>query len=137
MEITFSLPHVFSAGSDPVDNAQVLRLLLESLIAINRAYLRRHPVPALYQSGVVYRRTVTWDSIPELYAKKFGDCKSLAAALIAEYRNKGIQADPEFRWYTNSKGERDYHILVEMANQKREDPSRRLGMGARENAWPR
>lgn len=131
--IPFGLSHVFQADSNPVENAEVLRLLLESLTAINRAYLRTHVVPALYQSGVVYGRTQIWDSIPDLYARGKGDCKSLTAALIAEYRNQGIKTEPVFRWVRNSQGERDYHILVQTAKGF-EDPSKRLGMGQHENA---
>jgi len=134
MQITLDLPHVFFPGSHSEDNAYALRALLECLININRAYLRNHAVPALYRSGVVYGRTQIWDSIPALYKKGYGDCKSLTAALIAEYRNQGIECKPVFRWRNreSAPGVRDFHILVHTAKGF-EDPSKVLGMGKNEN----
>lgn len=134
MQISFNLPHVFYPGSSPRDNALVLRALLEFLIDVNTSYLRFHRVLPLYQSGVYYKRTQTWDCIPSLYALGYGDCKSLTAALVSEYRSKGIAADPVFRFNPNDRGGNDFHILVETVKGF-EDPSRRLGMGANENAY--
>jgi hypothetical protein len=127
MIIEFGLSHAFSPDSDPVDNAQVLRLLLESLVAIDRAYLRRHSAPALYKSGVTYGRTRIWESIPDALLRGRADCKTLSAWKIAEDRNKGISVEPAFRWITNSQGQRDYHILLEYKDHW-EDPSKILGM---------
>ncbi len=132
MDITFNVPHVFYPGSSHDENADALRILLDGLIRLNLAYLRHHSVPALYQSGVVYGRTEIWDTIPALYARKFGDCKSLTAALIAEYHVKGIEARPVFRFNPRRDGGLDYHILVQTGNQF-EDPSKVLGMGRDEN----
>ncbi len=152
MRITFNLPHAFYPGSHPAQNGDVLRALLDCLIDVNVAFLRDHSVPALYRSGVVYGRTVLWDSIPALYTPKtqqeiaeiraagfyiprdieglaFGDCKSLTCALIAQYRVSGIAANPVFRWIhrEDGSGELDYHILVQTAH-KFEDPSKVCGM---------
>lgn len=129
MQVIFRLPHLYHQGSNPDENAIVLRALLECLVGVNLAFLKYHSVPGLYQSGVVYRRTVEWDSIPALYSRGYGDCKSLSAALIAEYRRKGIEATPVFRWVTNPQGDRDFHILVQTLKGY-EDPSRKLGMNA-------
>lgn len=138
MQITYNLPHVFFQGASKVENAQVLRILLDALIRLNEAFLRNHAVPGLYQSGVVYGRTQIWETIPALYARKYGDCKSLTAALIAEYRRKGIKCEPVFRWVgakdPDRQGETDYHILVQTAKGF-EDPSKVLGMGRNENAY--
>ena len=133
MQITFNLPHVFNPASNPVDNAYALRALLDCLVSINLAYLKRHPAPALYKSGVVYGRTVIWDSIPALYDRGYGDCKSLSDALIAEYRIKKIACEPAFRWIRNDNGSTDFHILVQVGDRF-EDPSKKLGMGRSENA---
>lgn len=127
MDITFSVPHVFYQGSSQDENADALRILLDALIRVNLAYLHHHSVPALYQAGVVYGRTEIWDSIPALYARKFGDCKSLTAALVAQYLIKGIEAKPEFRFLPMPDGSTEYHILVRV-NGVNEDPSKRLGM---------
>jgi hypothetical protein len=139
MRITFDLPHVFFPGSDQEENAHALGILLACLVRLNRAYLRNHSVPALYQSGVVYGRTQVWDTIPALYQRGYGDCKSLTAALIAEYLQKGIACKPVFRWMPrqDGSGNTDYHILVLKESGKSgvfEDPSKVLGMGQNENA---
>jgi len=136
MQITFDLPFVFNPFSSKADNARSLRALLEMLIQQNLIFLEGHPrTPALYRAGVVYRRTEVWDCIPALYLRGYGDCKSLSAALIAEYRFHGIAAVPVFRWQerANGDGNRDFHILVQ-TDRGFEDPSRRLGMGANEVA---
>lgn len=133
MQIVINLPHVFNPDSPSGENAAVLRALLDCLIDINLAYLRYHSVPGLYGSGVVYGRTKIWEPIPALYARGYGDCKSLTAALIAEYETQGIQAAPVFRWTINSHGIPDFHILVQTAKGF-EDPSKRLGMGQDEFA---
>ena len=132
MQISFDLPHVFGPGSNPESNAYALRILLDSLIQLNLVFLQNHTVPALYRSGVVYGRTKIWDTIPALYIRRYGDCKSLSAALIAEYRHKGIECQPSFRWRPAQNGTRDYHILVQ-TNRGFEDPSKVLGMGQNEN----
>lgn len=132
MQITFDLPHVFFPGSSSEENAYALRALLDCLITLNRAYLRNHAVPALYRSGVVYGRTKVWDTIPALYQRGYGDCKSLSAALIAEYREQGIECQPVFRWVQRANGVKDFHILVQRGNVF-EDPSKQLGMGKNEN----
>ncbi len=133
MEISFNMPHVFFPGAPTVENAAALRILLDCLINLDRAYLRTHAAPSLYQSGVRYGRTRLWEPIPALYARRYGDCKSLSAALIAEYREAGEEAVPVFRWIRNANGGTDFHILVQSARGF-EDPSKRLGMGTNENA---
>jgi hypothetical protein len=84
---------------------------------------------------VVYGRTKLWEPIPALYQRGYGDCKSLTAALIAQYRKKRIACEPVFRWVRKPErqGETDYHILVH-TDKGFEDPSKVLGMGADENS---
>lgn len=132
MQITFNLPHVFFPGSDRTENAEVLEVLLDTAIRINGIYLRKmkrtgHSVPSLYESGVVYSRTRWWEPIPALYERGYGDCKSLTAAIIAEYQHKGVACRPVFRWNPNPEST-DYHILVQTATEF-QDPSKILGMG--------
>lgn len=139
-KIDLDLPRVFYPGSSPRDNSAALKGLLERLTEANLEYLRNSPaaksgaVPPLYSSGVVYGRTTDWDSIPALYARGYGDCKSLTCALVAEYRNAGRDAKAVFRYVVNSKGSYDFHILVQTPYGF-EDPSKVLGMGNDENAW--
>jgi hypothetical protein len=137
MDITFSIPHAFFPDSSQETNADALRALLDCLIRLNLAFLRTHTPPSLYRSGVRYGRTQIWDSIPALYERGYGDCKSLTCALIAEYRMKGIQATPVFRFNPRNDGSgmSDYHILVQLPDGTFEDPSKRLGMGQNENAY--
>jgi hypothetical protein len=134
MQITLNLLHVFHPGSDPVDNALALEALLELMVALNRAFLRRHPgCKPLYASGVRYGRTRIWEPIPALYARGYGDCKSLATARIAELRQSGVDCKPVFRWVQRPDGVRDFHILVQTGDTF-EDPSKTLGMGENENS---
>lgn len=116
----------------------MLEILLNSLVQINLVFLQRmkrqgYTVPSLYESGVVYARTQWWEPIPALYKRTFGDCKSLTAAIVAEYTMKKIKARPVFRWNPKPRST-DYHILVQ-TSKGFEDPSKVLGMGKDENAW--
>lgn len=130
MEITFDLPHVFCPEASQVENALVLNKLLELMIAVNMDYMRFHSVPPLYRSGVRYAKTQKWLPIPALYRDGLGDCKSLTAALVAEYRMKKVWAKPVFRFIENKTkgpGVLDFHILVHTSTGF-EDPSKVLGM---------
>jgi len=141
-KFAFSLPSFFNTLSSQTDDDKALRILLDALTEINTVYLEFHPnTPSLYPRGaqpvytggpVFYARTQIWDPIPALYRRGYGDCKSLSAALIADYRRKHIEAYPVFRWVRttdpNRKGETNYHILVQTAKGF-EDPSKVLGMG--------
>jgi hypothetical protein len=132
MRICFDLGGVFYPGASDEDNALALQAMLEALIVIDRAYLKRYPrTPKLYASGVRYGRTQVWDSVPDLLTRRYGDCKSLSAMYIAELReahgNKA--ARPVFRFARNPQtGQRDFHILVWRGGTVFEDPSRKLGM---------
>ncbi len=130
--VTFDLPHVFHADSTPAENAEALRTLLRALVAINEDYLREYPyTPRLYDAGIVYDRTDIWDSIPALYRRRYGDCKSLTCALVAERHAAGREAEPVFRWIAQRKGfgpfDVLYHILV-LGEDGWEDPSKVCGM---------
>jgi hypothetical protein len=138
MLISYNFNHVFYPGADKVMNQQTLREMIEFLVRVNLIYLTRArefaiAVPSLYRSGVYYKRAGYWEPIPQLYQRGWGDCKSLASALIAEQRFAGIYSQPATRWVENADGTTDYHILVQLGN-KFEDPSKRLGMGADEVA---
>jgi hypothetical protein len=134
MDIVFRLSNVFHPGSDPAEDAYVLRSLLDCLIATDMAYLRYHAAPPLYKAGVVYGRTKEWLRIPDCIANRKADCKSLSAWRIAELRNAGAKANPTFRFRKrdNGTGIKDFHILVQTSTGY-EDPSRVLGMG--KNEW--
>lgn len=155
MDIVFNIHQAFYPGASELDNALALKALLDGMINLNLAYLRYHSAPALYASGVVYGRTTIWEPTAALYlpnkhphnqgrtvfwdpigssgGKQRGDCKSLSAALIAEYSMKKKKAVPNFRFKKREDGSGlvDFHILVETADGF-EDPSRKLGMGSDE-----
>jgi hypothetical protein len=123
---------VFFPGAADEDNALALQALLECLIAVDRVYLRRQGrrVPKLYNSHVRYARTKVWDSIPDLLARGYGDCKSLSAMYVAEMREAHGEraATPFFRFAVNPQTkQKDFHILVRVPKGW-EDPSRKLGM---------
>lgn len=132
---TFDLPHAFYPGASEVDNAYTLRALLDCLIEINQWYLVDHQnTPELYATPVVYGRTQIWDTIPAMYARGYGDCKSLTAALVAENSLRGKKSYPVFRFVKNRHGSNDFHILVQNPDGF-EDPSKIKGMGLNENAY--
>lgn len=132
MELTFNLQHWFEPSSPMVENIFALRASMDYMINLNMSYLLFNQAPGLYQSGVRYGRTRIWEPIPALYYRQVGDCKSLSAALIAQYRMRKITALPVFRWVQNADGSVDYHILVQTRTGF-EDPSKVLGMGKNEN----
>lgn len=116
-------------------------LLVEALVNINRAYLHRNPrTPLLYSSGVKYigqEGAEEWYDIGEMLLRGGGDCKILAAARIAELREKGgfgwQQVRPFLKWRRNAeKSFYLYHVQVEHVSPdgivQIEDPSVKLGM---------
>lgn len=135
MQITFNLPHVFSPQASSLDNANALKVLLNCLVDLNSAVLVSHAFDDLYRCGVRYGRTKLWEPIPALYARGYGDCKSLTAARIAQYRRIGIPCEPVFRWSKSRDpkrfGQLDYHIYL-YTDKGYEDPSIILGMPSNE-----
>jgi hypothetical protein len=155
VEITFTLPHLYAPGASPRENAEGLKVLLDALVAMDRYVIRNHAPRPLYEAGVVYARTDLWETIPALYAAsyhgtdrpdsnfrrhfgKFGDCKSLTAARVAELQERGFPAIPVFRFAVRPGGSNLFHILVRWHDGMRErweDPSAKLGMGKDELRW--
>jgi hypothetical protein len=136
-ECTFLLPRVFSVGSDLTENARAAEALLNCLCAIDLAYLqfRGGRVTPLYAHPLRYDRTVVWDTTPALFARNYGDCKSLVGSRYAEYRYAGQEARPMFRFMPpnmSHDGEFQYHIVL-LTARGHEDPSKIKGMG--ENEW--
>lgn len=106
------------------------------MVDFNRLFLSTSgPCPKLYDTDVYYRLTKVWDSIPALYNRGYGDCKSLSCAYVAEHIREGDPCIPVFRWINrpDKSGAVDYHILVQNADGSFEDPSKVKGMGSNEN----
>jgi hypothetical protein len=125
----FRIVDAFNPRSTDKQNAIALEALLRCLIDLNVLWLQQYPAtPALYDSGVYYARTTVWDTIPALYTRGYGDCKSLTAARIAElWYGMNIHTIPVFRFDAQPDGTM-FHILVMMLNGLNEDPSKILGM---------
>lgn len=126
--IVFRIVDAFNPRSTELQNAIALEALLRCLIDLNILWLQVHPyTPPLYHSGVYYARTEVWDTIPALYARGYGDCKSLTAARVAELFVTGIHTVPVFRFDSQDFGTM-FHILVMTLDGLNEDPSKILGM---------
>jgi len=112
-----------------------LLTLLEALVAVNRLELREigPRAPALYKAGVKYTREKRdpstgmpreeWLTIRQIFERKHADCEDLAAARVAELRNRGVNA----RIWLVRHG-RMWHVQVRLPDGTIEDPSRILGM---------
>jgi hypothetical protein len=155
VEITFALSHLYAPGASPRENAEGLKALLDALVVLDRCFIRHNAPRPLYAAGLVYARTDLWETIPDLYAAsyhgtdrkesnfkprygRFGDCKSLTAARVAELLEAGHPAEPVFRFATRPGGSNLFHILVRWhdgRSEKWEDPSAHLGMGRDEMKW--
>ena len=119
----------------PQDNrTNLVGLLVEALIGVNRKWLRRHPeTPPFYQSRLVYQLKVRpfgldrWQDIPQTMAMGGGDCKDFVAWRVAEMREQGWP-DVGPRIITKeSGGVIVYHVQVRIDTTV-EDPSVALGM---------
>ncbi len=129
--VVFGIDDAFNMQSSNNANATALRALLDCLIDLNLIFLDTYPnTPGLYEARVFYYFMPTrapWDTIPTLFSRGYGDCKSLVAARIAELRKHGQTAKPVFR-HIKSKWGTMFHILLQHDNGNFECPSRILGM---------
>lgn len=130
--VVFSIDRAFSPRSSKEENAKALEVLLAALCGLDRIWVcsGRAPLP-LYDTPVYYARTMVWDTIPALYGRGFGDCKSLSAARVAELRNSGIWCRPVFR-FQGSPSATLFHILIMFEDGSWECPSAALGMHAQQ-----
>ena len=127
---TFRIDKAFTPSSSDLQNAAALATLLACLCQLNGIWLLFHPLtPPLYATSVYYQRTEVWDTIPALYQRGYGDCKSLTAVRVPELRRGHIWARPVFRFKELPEGTM-YHILIMFQDGTWEDPSKFLGMEA-------
>lgn len=112
----------------------VIKALLDALVWVNLFYIKLHRVPALYNSGVRYQeepegQEESFDAIPAVLARGWGDCDDLAPWRVAELRAMGEKAKIRIEWKMNVRtGMKMFHIVVRRANGDIEDPSAILGM---------
>jgi len=141
---------LFASEGDHARSQRALLWLLEALCRIDRELLQQRPYPPLYDAGVRYIReegTEEWLDIPHVLTAGGGDCEDLACWRVAEIWEAGGIARPYVR-YRLIDGQFHYHVLVQhyrretqrtadgrvvsrLVPTKKEDPSRRLGMGRR------
>lgn len=111
-----------------------LKPILEALTTVNLLFLHTHHVPPLYQAGVRYQNEPnhwpieSFDSIPEVISRGWGDCDDLAPWRCAELRKAGERAKIRIQWKRLPEGKL-FHIVVRRENGTIEDPSLILGMG--------
>ena len=117
-----------------------LQALLDALVRIDVAYLKRHRrTPGLYQSGVRYQAesigVEDFRDIPTILQYGRADCEGLAAWRVAQLRVQGDEhgrrdrrAKTRIRMRRMPNGTPLYHIQVRRGNGRTEDPSARLGM---------
>lgn len=127
--VVFTIDRAFNPRASDQVNAAALEVLLACLCELDMIWLRYHPghIP-LYETGIFYERTTIWDTIPALYARGFGDCKSLSAVRVAEMRSRGQWCRATFR-HKSEVNSTMFHILIMLgAGDSWEDPSKALGM---------
>ena len=121
-----------SAGLDRKNSEKTLLWLLNALVQTNREELKTNKIPPLYKSGVRYEReeqTEIWKDCVNILRDGFGDCEDLACWRVAELQNNGKKARPYIRYRVHPQtGMYIYHVMVQRANGKLEDPSALLGM---------
>lgn len=125
------IPIVLSAiPADPSELAAIIAPLVEGLVHVNLAYLRRAPsMPSLYKAGVHYVEDAAWRDIPTVMEMGAGSCHSLVAWRIAELRLQGEQAKIHIQ-FTRVGNVDTLHLQVKRLRPKPriEDPSKLLGM---------
>jgi hypothetical protein len=136
--VVFKIDRAFNGRASDEQNAIALETLLAALCALNRIWLDYHPhTPMLEQTNVYYARTLVWDTIPALFGRGFGDCKSLTACEVAEFRRAGVWCRPVFR-FQGPPNATMFHILLMFQDASWKDPSAERGMHAyQEQATPR
>ena len=124
-------PHTHNAVLRVPMSAAAYAAGVEGLTRINEKLLQQDPsIPKLYNGKIRYRKEPNdvWRHVVDVASSGFGDCEDLAAYRAAELRNAG-DAGAYVGVYKS--GPRRYHAVVVHGNGKVEDPSRRLGMGAK------
>ena len=123
----------------PANSQAGLEAFLGCLHSLNVLYLEtQNGVPALYTSGVFYRRSPPfrqeerWLTIPEVQRLGAGDCKHLAAWRSAELVASGEDARARPEIYLVRPGL--WHVVVRRGDGTIEDLSKNLGMAPAEVA---
>jgi len=112
----------------------VIKALLDATVWIDLIYIKFHRVLPLYQSGVRYSeepegQIESFDTIPAVLARGWGDCDDLGPWRVAELRAAGEKAKIRIQWkWHQISGQKLFHVVVRRADGTIEDPSALLGM---------
>lgn len=125
---------------------EAIEALAEGLVQLNEFYMEHAldngiELPALYESGIVYRREPKgrewWEAASDILGlvdERSGDCEDLAAYRVAELRVFEGE-DAVLRVIRTDRG--TFHAVVERGNGEIEDPSRIAVMLERRRARAR
>ncbi|MET0412830.1 MAG: hypothetical protein ABW217_16110 [Polyangiaceae bacterium] len=144
-------------SEDPAEVAAQLGYYIQGVAQSNRLIMRKERVPPLYQSGVSYRiepwasQRQSLSNCRSVIARRWAECKSAAAYLLAERREAcasedyARKYDLQVSWDDHDAGSatvkralghlqlqprngilRVFHIVVLLPNGGTEDPSKRL-----------
>lgn len=141
---------VTTVEGTPEEVAAQLGYYLNGLAQANRLIMRREPIPPLYRAGIPYqiepwaKEYQSLSTCREAIDRKWMECKSAAAWLLAEYREaqpseeharrfdifvdwKERPRDPVNRGLVPRDGVvRVYHARVRHPDGRLEDPTKRL-----------
>jgi hypothetical protein len=120
----------------PIDEvgAHSIRELLDTLSTIWARYLAKHPLPALYSSGIRFQpepnvgQYEDWKTPHQTLEDGWGDCDELVLYRLAELRSRGERATVVVM---RRRGTRKFHVLIRRANRQLEDPSLEVQKQAR------
>jgi hypothetical protein len=129
--------------------AWIAKRVAQTVVDINRLYIRTHRVPPLYESGVLYQEEPLGQGyeefapIPNVLMRGWGDCDDLVPWRVAELQECGEPATIRLEWTVAKRGphagKKLFHLLVRRArlspggvwveSDDTECPSTKLGMG--------
>lgn len=117
-----------------ISSLSAVQTFLTALQLVDQGQLTSGRYPALYRSGVRYQREPRgredWQTVSRAYRNKFADCEDLAAWRAAELVVS--REDAGARAVIKRVRPGLIHCLVLRGDGSFEDPSKVLGMGARE-----
>ena len=124
--------------------APVIKMILETQVAINQLYIRLHKVPPIYRSGIRYREepmnllrlgrqrpeaVEEFACIPAIIERGWDDCDGIGPWRCAELRHHGEKAKIRLTWRRHPQtGQKIFHVVVRRGNGDVEDPCAKLGM---------
>lgn len=102
--------------------AWAAKRVAETVIDLNRFYLRTHHVPPLYGAGVVYQEEPAgqgfeeFATVPQVITRGWGDCDDLVPWRVAELREAGEPAQVRILWQKAHRGrhagKKMFHLVV-------------------------